>query len=716
MSFFRVAETKRHLAAPNRSPLFLMGANYEGYFDRAWRLWDNAKFNPILIDRDFKKMAETGLNVVRLFVQPALEKEVQAGNFAKLDKVLQIAADYRLLVLLTFNDGHALNLARVAQSDAKIASRYRDDPIILGWDLENEPVFYNFVAAIYPATHPAPVQTSILVDHYGPRVSRQEALDLQAQWRIPSHLNPTLAYYYINALRLFIEFNNDATAWARQKKVTIVEYIYSTDSQKWHKLIEVLNGTVQAWLTVRRTPVRAVDPNHLITVGYNWLHFAALPANRVLDFQEFHKYGALSRSKFVQTTQTLSSLQKAFPQHPVLMGEFGYSNQTGPNPASSEPVEAPQTALFEMAILAFLRAHNFAGGLKWMLNDVDTTTNPYEASFGIYRVGNHPKPIQQLLASASQKWPAPPVEGSIKITQDQRGLAFRLTLDDKIMLAGSVFQDETFSWQAENIGYCFVDKLSQALQITAQGNGVLALDPWELAPTWDRTRQSILYRVGTDSLAQLATFPPDERASWSVLSGVTYRLEMGAPVEHPPAETPQIVPNPGEHVVLLGDANAMLRAALPYIRHFAPDVTFSPAQVAGRWPYVTVVATSQQVTDEEMQIIKATGARLVERIEGDVETVLQNMATQNRRFLQPETSPIPIDLPVEPPVPPESPTQPQLYVVQPGDTLSKIAFSFYGKSSLWHVIFAANQDVLDDPGRIRPGMKLKIPPIETNSN
>ncbi|NIT61916.1 MAG: cellulase family glycosylhydrolase, partial [Aliifodinibius sp.] len=294
MAFVGIAENKRHLTKPNGQPFFIMGANYEGYFDRAWQMWDDGKFNPSLIIHDFRKMADAGLNTVRLFVSPALENDVRANDFAKLDRVLQIAADHGQMVLMTFNDSHNLNLAEVAALDAKVAYRYQDDPIILGWDLENEPRFYNFAAAIYPSNRPAPIQTNVLVSHYEPRVSQQEAIELQNQRRIPGHLNPQHAFYYINGLRYFIEFAEDANRWGAQMGKTVVDYMYSTDSAKWHKLIEVLNGTVAAWLAVRHTPVRQADPNHLITVGYNWLYFAGLSANRRLDFQQFHHYGPVS--------------------------------------------------------------------------------------------------------------------------------------------------------------------------------------------------------------------------------------------------------------------------------------------------------------------------------------------------------------------------------------------------------------------------------------
>ena len=51
----------------------------------------------------------------------------------------------------------------------------------------------------------------------------------------------------------------------------------------------------------------------------------------------------------------------------------------------------------------------------------------------------------------------------------------------------------------------------------------------------------------------------------------------------------------------------------------------------------------------------------------------------------------------------------QIYVVQSGDTLSKIAHKYYGDASLYPKIFQANRDQLSDPNKISPGQKLRIP-------
>jgi nucleoid-associated protein YgaU len=51
----------------------------------------------------------------------------------------------------------------------------------------------------------------------------------------------------------------------------------------------------------------------------------------------------------------------------------------------------------------------------------------------------------------------------------------------------------------------------------------------------------------------------------------------------------------------------------------------------------------------------------------------------------------------------------QTYVVQKGDTLSKIAENYYGDPKLYPKIFEANRDQLTDPNKIKPGQKLRIP-------
>ncbi len=51
----------------------------------------------------------------------------------------------------------------------------------------------------------------------------------------------------------------------------------------------------------------------------------------------------------------------------------------------------------------------------------------------------------------------------------------------------------------------------------------------------------------------------------------------------------------------------------------------------------------------------------------------------------------------------------QFYEVKGGDSLSKIAKSFYGDPMKYKEIFEANQPLLSDPNKIYPGQMLRIP-------
>ncbi|MDJ0760590.1 MAG: peptidoglycan-binding protein LysM [Woeseiaceae bacterium] len=61
--------------------------------------------------------------------------------------------------------------------------------------------------------------------------------------------------------------------------------------------------------------------------------------------------------------------------------------------------------------------------------------------------------------------------------------------------------------------------------------------------------------------------------------------------------------------------------------------------------------------------------------------------------------------------PPEAPPEPEetVYEIKSGDTLGAIAKQFYGKASKYMTIFEANRDIIDDPNKIYPGQKIRIP-------
>lgn len=51
----------------------------------------------------------------------------------------------------------------------------------------------------------------------------------------------------------------------------------------------------------------------------------------------------------------------------------------------------------------------------------------------------------------------------------------------------------------------------------------------------------------------------------------------------------------------------------------------------------------------------------------------------------------------------------EYYIIQSGDTLSKIAQRYYGNASAYTQIFEANREVIQDADKIFPGQKIRIP-------
>ena len=58
----------------------------------------------------------------------------------------------------------------------------------------------------------------------------------------------------------------------------------------------------------------------------------------------------------------------------------------------------------------------------------------------------------------------------------------------------------------------------------------------------------------------------------------------------------------------------------------------------------------------------------------------------------------------------ELPDDIEYYVIESGDSLSKIAKQFYGNAMDYPKLFEANREVIKDADLIYPGQKIRIPP------
>jgi hypothetical protein len=396
----------------------------------------------------------------------------------------------------------------------------------------------------------------------------------------------------------------------------------------------------------------------------------------------------------------------------VLVGEFGYSNASSNNPADSQPVSQSLTALYEGALLAYLRANGFAGGLKWMLNDATGVSNPFEANLGVFTPGDQPKVVAQVITNYTGLWSRDNTPGEFVLRDDTLSeISYRHDLPNAVVIGGSRYQDLAVDWQASEGTHLYL-AWGDNITIKALAGGQLALNPPELLSDW-ADHAAILHRLDAGQRVRLATFAAEERVKWTLQPNQTYVIVKGAPKPQPttPGEIP--TPAPGEHVIILPDTQPHLDAARAYLDAFQPDISFRPNESVGRWPYVTVAGDLSGITPAQEAALRAAGA-WVERVDGasvaGTKGLLDRLAASGYRFLQgaPELPPAPPEPEPEPPPPPKP--EPTTYTVKAGDTLWLIAVKVYNNGALWPTIFEANRDILTDPGRIRVGQVLKIPP------
>ena len=459
----------------------------------------------------FDTARASGFNSLRLFIQKENIDEVNKGDFTRLDTVFNLARNNDLYILLTFNDYHSPDLAGLGRFNSKIVAHFKDDPLVLGWDLENEPRLFNLLTATYPGGLP-PLLTSALVDSLGELVSRAD----MGSRTIPGSLRnqPDLAYYYVNAVEAYVRYSQEAAAY----NPSLIDYMRAPQAQKWRPFLDLLDQTIAAWIKPQLEPMKAADPARLFTIGWNWPILAALPANRLLDFHQIHQYGNVGYDKLQAIFAMLRSLRDTFPDMPVIMGEYGYSTDESRDASKPRPVDPRVAALHEAAMMCFLRAEGLAGGMKWMLNDVRAAPNPFEAGLGLYADGDTPKPGQRICAHLAALWRNSEDKGQLTVQPDQRSvirLAYRTATG--ALAGGSGSPDPSLSWQTDYPAHIFMSwPVDGQTRLESSAALDLDLDPAQLAPNWVGPRGTGVYRLQGRGFTAEDAWPVRQRVQISL--------------------------------------------------------------------------------------------------------------------------------------------------------------------------------------------------------
>jgi hypothetical protein len=442
----------QRLLGPGGAPLYITGFNYEGPADRAWQMWDSGKFDANLVDADFQRAHDAGgANVLRIFVQASLATDIAAGKWDKLDTVVDLAEKHKLQLILSLHDYGERDLARVSKVAGQIAQRYRNRSALLAFDLKNEPRFGDLALTRYAS--PVPLQQQQLIDTFGEQLPRDQLSDYRASddgvKTVPSYLSDDEAWVYVNNLRLYRAMLADAAQWAHGHGGTTLDYLDDAAGQKWAPLIGALDQSLRAWIQPQLEAIRAADPTRPVTIDHVDIVLARQPANDVLDFESLHRYPSASGASIRANLNLLAAVERAHPNRPFLLSEFGFA---------TDSLDADKASLNEVAIHLGLLSQHAAGGVKWMLNDMPPGFNQRERTLGAFRVDGSAKPVVGAMAALRKYLDAtgsPP--GNLKLDDEaSSGTRYVYRAEDALLLGGQKVDGGAASFEASGPAQLFL--------------------------------------------------------------------------------------------------------------------------------------------------------------------------------------------------------------------------------------------------------------------
>lgn len=332
MGFIAVAEDNWTFVDTRTGERFVpFGTNYydpeTGWPPQLWK-----QFDPERVDEHFAKMKELNVNVARVFLtaasfQPA-RLSVSEEALGKLDQMIEIARRYGIRLILTGPDhwegppgywhpdrfAHQIAIGALEHFWTIVGERYKDEPVIMAWDLLNEPGI--------------PWETSIMATQWNSWV-REEYSDVE-----------TLVRAW--------EDEHVRDEWEKGQ-FGIPENRGNEGSGRLYDYQRFRESIARRWVQRQVEAIRAVDTNHLVTVGLIQWSFPYMRATwepdpmapswyaafnprqlaDLVDFTSIHFYPVLGDPKSPEMLRAneeylLAVLHFADVGKPVLLEEFGW--------------------------------------------------------------------------------------------------------------------------------------------------------------------------------------------------------------------------------------------------------------------------------------------------------------------------------------------------------------------------------------------------------
>jgi hypothetical protein len=458
----RLSDDGKHLVYPDGNRFFCIGANYTGAFDSHGRFFRDEFFSPRTLEAHFAASRAAGINAWRSCGwcwSPVWAEEILRGDFHKVDLYMDLAARYGVYQLLAPPGVHERSIEKRLAVYTALAKHLRGHPALLGYDLQNEPEVVRLTGIKYPADAPCPTQRFDFLAAY-PDLLKPKLADLRQMakerrfWRnaLSPELTDEQAFHVVCAAYLYAQ-------WRREYHITFSTFPEIGEAwppaPKWKPLLDAIDAGLAAYVDIQSKALKQADPQALVTVGYNQC-LSVFPGNRTLDFVSQHVYQRPYEFSDIRSNiTTLDRLEKIWPDKPITLGEFGYSN--GIEMRDGKHLSVHESAVGEMIHWLYAIDRGYDGCKKWVLNDHPLSymhhfgnwagrglrTQVYEERFGIYAWDGsalgHRKPIGIALAALRRYIDRAGPKGKLTIRQGEANAkAFYQLTGDKALFIGSM--------------------------------------------------------------------------------------------------------------------------------------------------------------------------------------------------------------------------------------------------------------------------------------
>ena len=317
-----------HFVYPDGRRFFIIGANFFNSFDTFYgggAQWDVAR-----LERDFQRMQRAGVNAIRIH---GFNRFAKADEPHRLETFLELCRRYGVYILPSLI-GHTEDFLEkeAMQAEARrIAACLKDEPMVLGYDLQNEPYWW---------------QLSRI---------RHEGKTLGDMFPVPQ-----------NGWR---DYQRSLNVWHEDWTSTfpgLKGRLPVPTEARYRQAFDSVNSIYGTWIKWQIEAIRSEDKVHPITVGYNTI-YDCLPGNEPLDFVSHHVYQAPTSLEDVRiNVTTLDRLKRIWPGRPTTLGEFGYSSG---DIVRGRCLDVYSQAVGEFVHFLYALANDYDGVMKWQLCD-----------------------------------------------------------------------------------------------------------------------------------------------------------------------------------------------------------------------------------------------------------------------------------------------------------------------------------------------------------